>query len=201
MPANLFTWSFPVGFLACTFAVAAAGLGCGPIGSTSLIGDAEIAVARAHAADGDTRAIYETTSADLYLQKAKEEQGHARYGPAMELAKRSVELAEAATLKASRQRAGATPTAPGATFAHPADGAPLQPGRPQIEGPAAAPPSAPSPAPSAPSPAPPASAAAPPKTEAPPAQRPVLMPGAPPPSAPRPPERKEKQPISPEGGL
>ena len=192
LPANPSTRSFPLGFLACALGVSAAGLGCGPIGSTSLISDAEIAVARAHAADGDTRAIYETTSADLYLQKAKEEQGHARYGPAMELAKRSVELAEAATLKAAQQRTGAAPTAPSATIAHPAEGAPLQLGRPVVAEPPAAPHAAPSAAPAAAQPNP----AAPP-----PAQRPVLMPGAPPPSAPKAPDKKEKQPISPEGGL
>ena len=85
---------------------------CGPVGATSLIGDAEIAVTRAHAADGDRHAIYEVTSADLYLEKAKEEQGHAHYGPAMELAKKSAEMAQAATLKAAQVRTGAAPTAP-----------------------------------------------------------------------------------------
>ena len=186
MPANLSTRSFPLGFLACALALAAT-TGCGPIGATSLISDAEIAVARAHAADGDTKAIYETTSADLYLQKAKEEQGHARYGPAMELARRSTELAEAATLRAAQQRTGAAPVAPSATIAHPqGEGqAPIQLGRPLI----AEPPSqSPAPAPASPPPA-----AAP--------QRPVLVPGAPPPGTPKAPDKKEKQPISPEGGL
>ena len=69
--------------------------GCGPIGATSVINDAEVAVARAHAAEGDKYAIYETTAADLYLQKAREEQGAAQYGNAMDLGKRSVELADA----------------------------------------------------------------------------------------------------------
>ena len=173
LPKTLSTRPSPLGFLAWAL-VAGAGLGCGPIGATSLIGDAEIAVARAHAADGDTRAIYETTSADLYLQKAKEEQGHARYGPAMELARRSVELAEAATLKVAQQRTGSGPAAPAATIAHPqGEGqTPIQLDRP-----------------------------APPKSDAQPAQRPVLIPGGQPPPAPKAPEKKEKQPISPEGGL
>ena len=62
---------------------------CGPLGATSVIADAEIAVARAHAASGDTQAPWEMASADLHLQKAKEEQGQARYGAAMDLAKKA----------------------------------------------------------------------------------------------------------------
>ncbi len=173
-------------------ALAAAVAGCGPIGATSLIADAEIACARAHAADGDRHAIYETTSADLYLEKAKEEQGHAHYGPAMELAKKSVELAEAATLRAAQSRTGAAPPAPAPTIAHPPGESQAPSPRPMVAEPPARPP-APEPAPGSSSP--PLVKPA----DAPPAQRPVLIPGQPAPQQPKPPDKKEKQPISPEG--
>jgi hypothetical protein len=109
--------SFARNALALSFAAAAAS--CGPVGATSVIHDAEVAAARAHAADGDRYAIYETTSADLYLQKAREEQGRARYGEAAQLARKSIDLAEQASQKASAQRAsGPSPVAPRATIQH-----------------------------------------------------------------------------------
>ena len=45
--------------------------GCGPVAATSVIDDADAALARAHAAEGDKYALYETTLADLYLVKAR----------------------------------------------------------------------------------------------------------------------------------
>ena len=100
---------------------AAATSACGPVGATSLVSDAEVAVSRAHAADGDSYAIYATTAADLYLQKAREEQGRAHYSAAMDLARRSVELAEEATKKATdaKKQAPGGPPAPPATVARP----------------------------------------------------------------------------------
>jgi hypothetical protein len=113
---------------------------CGPVGATSLIGDAEIAVTRAHAADSDRHAIYEVTSADLYLEKAKEEQGHAHYSAAMDLAKKSVEMAQAATLKAAQVRTGQVPPPPPSTVTRPEPPPPLPPARPLVtEPPAPAP--------------------------------------------------------------
>ena len=85
---------------------------CGPVAATSVIADAEIAASRAHASDGMKQAPYETTSADLYLQKAKEQQGRAKYGEAMELAKRAQGYAETATLKSAQQRVGQMPVVP-----------------------------------------------------------------------------------------
>ena len=87
---------------------------CGPIGATSVIGDAEIAVARAHTADGDRYAIYETTAADLYLQKAREEQGAAQYGAAMDLAHKAVALAEVAARKTAEAKRNPNASAPAA---------------------------------------------------------------------------------------
>lgn len=117
-------------------------VGCGPVGATSLINDAEVAVARAHTSDGERLAIYETTAADLYLTKAREAQGHARYSDAVLLAKKSVDFAEAAARKAKLARSGAsTPAAPSATIAHPpakgspAAGATTPPASPPIPAP------------------------------------------------------------------
>ncbi len=62
-------------------------------------------MARAHAADGEKLAPYETTLADLYLIKAREEQGHARYADAKDLAADSIKLAELAAKKSVDHRA------------------------------------------------------------------------------------------------
>ena len=99
------------------FGLALALAACGPVQSTSVIADAEVAVARAHASDGDKYAIYETTSADLYLQKAREESGHSHYDEASDLAKHAQALAEAATQKAQQQR-GTPPPLPRANVTH-----------------------------------------------------------------------------------
>ena len=89
--------------------------GCGPVRATSVIGDAETAIARARAADGERLAPYETVSAQLYLAKAREQQGRAQYGAAEDLAKQSLRFAREAAERAGelRSRGGAAP-APGA---------------------------------------------------------------------------------------
>ena len=113
---------------------------CGPIAATTVIDDAEVALARAHATDGAKYALYETTLADLYLAKAKEEQGHARYAQAQELAADALKLAQAATRKAAEGRSsGAATPAPQATIKHAPEPAP--PPRPPPE--TAAPPKLP----------------------------------------------------------
>jgi hypothetical protein len=111
---------------------------CGPIAATTVIDDAEVALARAHATDGAKYALYETTLADLYLMKAREEQGHARYTQAQELAADALKLAQAATRKAAEGRSSGTATpAPQATIKHapepappPAETSPKLPGEP-----------------------------------------------------------------------
>jgi hypothetical protein len=64
-------------------------------------------VARAQALDGEKLAPYETVSAELYLRKAYEEQGRARYGEAEQLAKESAAFADKAVVKATQLRGGA----------------------------------------------------------------------------------------------
>jgi hypothetical protein len=103
---------------------------CGPVGATSLINDAEVAVARAHAADGEKLAPYETTLADLYLTKAREEQGHAKYSDARELAADCIKQADLAARKSVEHRrappsAPAEPAAPAAPLLVPAPSKPL----------------------------------------------------------------------------
>jgi hypothetical protein len=93
-------------------AVAIALCACGPVAATSTISDAEVAVLRAHATEGEKYAAYETTLADLYLQKAREEQGHARYADARDLAIEARRIAELAARKAGDRRGGTPETAP-----------------------------------------------------------------------------------------
>jgi hypothetical protein len=105
-----------IGCLLALFAAAA----CGPVTSTSVIDDADAAVGRAHAAEGEKYALYETTLADLYLAKAKEKSGHARYSEAQQLGAEALKYAETATRKAAERRTAATaPPTPQATVQHP----------------------------------------------------------------------------------
>jgi hypothetical protein len=87
--------------------------GCGPLNATRAINDAEALVLKAHAMDGDRLSPYETTSADLYLAKAREERGRAEYSVAEALAKKAAELAADAAAKASRERASPPAAGPG----------------------------------------------------------------------------------------
>jgi hypothetical protein len=115
-------------------AFAAAACACGPVSATSVISDAEAAVARAHAADGDRYATYETTSADLYLQKAREEQGAAQYGVAIGMARKSAAYADEAARKSTEaKKGGAAPTpadAPARRVVKPGDAPPEETGKP-----------------------------------------------------------------------
>jgi hypothetical protein len=96
---------------------------CGPLHATSAVGHAEAAVARAQALDGERLAPYESVSAELYLRKAREEQGRARYGDAEELANESAAFAEKAAAKSAQLRSGAiAPPPPPTVNVHPATG-------------------------------------------------------------------------------
>ena len=128
--------------------------GCGPVMATSVVDDADVALARAHAAEGEKYALYETTLADLYLMKAREEQGHARYSDAASLAADALKYAESATRKAAERRTSAAgPPTPTANIQRPAEEK-KPPPVPPPEGERRVITPAPSPAP-APGPAPP----------------------------------------------
>ena len=99
--------------------------------ATSVIDDADAALARAHAAEGEKYALYETTLADLYLLKAREEQGHARYSEAAQLGSEALKFAETATRKAAERRTSANaPQTPTATVQHPETVTPAPAGTP-----------------------------------------------------------------------
>ncbi len=106
---------------ACLLAV----IGCGPVRATTVIDDADAAVSRAQAGEGEKYALYEMTLADLYLVKAKEEQGHARYTEAAQLGSEALRFADAAMRKAAERRTSAeAPPVPQANVQHPAEPAP-----------------------------------------------------------------------------
>jgi hypothetical protein len=86
-------------------------LGCGPVTATSVIDDADGALVRARAADADRYAPYEATLAELYLAKAREEQGHARYADARALAAEALRHAAAAARQATEKRSAPDPVA------------------------------------------------------------------------------------------
>ena len=97
---------------ACLLALVAAG--CGPVRATSVIGDAEAAVARARAVGGEKAAPYEVVSAELYLAKAREQQGRAQYGAAADLARQSLRFAEEAIERAGQGASRGAPAPAGA---------------------------------------------------------------------------------------
>jgi hypothetical protein len=82
---------------------------CAPISTHGVIRDAETAIARAHAVDGDRVAPYEMKSAELYLMKAREEQGRAQYGAARDLARQSLTYAQQALERAGEKGIRAAP--------------------------------------------------------------------------------------------
>ena len=83
--------------------------GCGPVIAHGVIRESESAVLRARALDGERLAPYETTSAELYLEKAREEQGRAQYGAAQELARQSLTYARQAIERAGDKGTRAAP--------------------------------------------------------------------------------------------
>lgn len=88
------------------------GLGCGPVQSTALLVDANKHVEEARRAGAEERAPYEWTSANLYLQKAREEVGHSAYETAVQLARKASQYAQEAKARAeveSGNRGGQAP--------------------------------------------------------------------------------------------
>src|ERR1041385_4617602 len=90
-------------FIAVVCAVLASS-GCGPIISTYLIVSAQADLDGAKAAEAEKYAIYEYTAASEYLHKAKEEQGYADFGPAIDFAYKAQDLAQKATARAQDEK-------------------------------------------------------------------------------------------------
>ena len=86
------------------FAAAAA---CGPIKSTPALIEADVEVQAARSAGAAKSAIYELTSAEEYLRKAREEASYAQYQAATDFAEKARDLA-----KKARERAIAASNRP-----------------------------------------------------------------------------------------
>jgi hypothetical protein len=78
--------------------------GCGPILSTYLIIAAQADLDGAQAAEAEKYAVYEFTSSKELLHKAREEQGYADYGPAIDYAYKAQEMAKKAREKADDEK-------------------------------------------------------------------------------------------------
>ena len=85
--------------------------GCGPVMSTYLILDAQAELDGARTAEAERFALYEYTSAAQYLAKAREEQGYADFGPAIDYAYKAQALAKKARERANEQRSNEDPAA------------------------------------------------------------------------------------------
>ncbi len=90
---------------ALTILVAATWLaaGCGPIEATAVINDAEVALSGARTARAYDHAPYEYTTAELYLEKAREERGYAHYGRAIKYGRKSAQSAREAQARSMQQ--------------------------------------------------------------------------------------------------
>ena len=85
--------------------------GCGPIEATAVINDADVALAGARAARAFDHAPYEYVTAELYLEKAREERGYAHFGRAIRYGRKAAQSAREAQTK-SMQRVRETPSSP-----------------------------------------------------------------------------------------
>jgi hypothetical protein len=101
------------GLLGVGLLVALTGTGCSAIFARTRINDAMNAVTAADNAGAAKKAPYEYTNALLYLEKAREEEAYARFGPAMELSDTCSEFAEKARAVATGEaRPAADSTSP-----------------------------------------------------------------------------------------
>lgn len=89
-----------------------ASLACGPVRSTAFLLDADVALQAARTAGAETHAPYEFTSAQLYLQKAREEVGYSDYQVAVEFAVKASKFANDARDKALAAAGSDLPTPP-----------------------------------------------------------------------------------------
>lgn len=84
-------------------AVAGVGLaGCGPVLSSTALGEAHSALHAAESAGAEQYALYEYVSASEYLDKAREELGYSDFRAARAYARRALEFAEAAAVRAGQ---------------------------------------------------------------------------------------------------
>ena len=74
--------------------------GCGPIEAMAVINDAEVALAGARAARAFDHSPYEYVTAELYLEKAREERGFAHFGTAVRYGRKAAQSAREAQANA-----------------------------------------------------------------------------------------------------
>ena len=77
---------------------------CGPLGAHSSIAKAHIALEAAEAANAERYAVYEYRSAQLYIRKAKEEEGYSSFQEAIDFAKKATEFANKARGRALQNK-------------------------------------------------------------------------------------------------
>lgn len=98
-----------VGIAALLGLVTTTATGCGPILSTYLILSAQAEIDGAEAAEAEEYAPYHYTAANAYITKAREEQGYADFGPAVEYAWKAKDHAEMARERADKAKKELTP--------------------------------------------------------------------------------------------
>ncbi len=75
--------------------------GCSALIARTKIVSAESALAEAKQAGAAEKSVYEYTGAELYLEKAREEEAYGRYGPAIDFGDTAEKLANEAKLNAA----------------------------------------------------------------------------------------------------
>lgn len=100
------------GRAAALIALAASAVACGPIQSTSRLGEATVALERARVVEADKKAPYEYYSARFYLYKAEEEWSYSDFNAALDYATDAKRAAEAAILKAKEDPWEGSPVDP-----------------------------------------------------------------------------------------
>jgi hypothetical protein len=86
--------------------------GCGPIQTISYIQQTKAELEGAESADAQKLAPYEYTAAVAYLEKAREEHGHAEFTASTEFGEKALKFARSARAKAMEAKAdGAMPEA------------------------------------------------------------------------------------------
>lgn len=110
----------PAASLALLLGLLVAATGCGPVISSYLIVNAQADLDGATAAESEKYAVYETTAAREFLHKAKEEQGYADFGPAIDYAYKAQDMAQKARAKAEEEKKRALEQ-PGAAWEAPTE--------------------------------------------------------------------------------
>jgi hypothetical protein len=105
-------WLARVGVSALMSLAALGVSGCGPVQSTAMISEAEVALEKARVVKAEQLAPYEYWSANEYLYKAREEWGYADFEASMDYATLSRKFAEEALKKTKEAPYTGSPAGP-----------------------------------------------------------------------------------------